>query len=516
MPKTFKPLLRLAPLLATLLLTLPGAHARDTLDADWGWSAVSEQQARTAQVRERAQDAVPSWQSRASGGEAQISLHALFSAQAGSWPFEPFVNNGLFRAIAGYQSSHPRVLSIGKGSITLERLTQRVNNPEVLKRFRDGYLLSYPLMIEADGTLEITDSHLYLFTPSGTALINQGTLRVRGSTVESRNEDHATTTDRPYRPFIMAWAGSTTEIQDSTLRRLGYNTHLSRGLSSARSNGQPMQQAPARVLLRNSKVDELSSIELQHALVRIEHSQLDNMQQYGIDLSGSRFLLDGNQIRAVRNQSGIRIRGLSQGLVENNLILKTGKAGVEISEQSGDLVVSGNQIGASDTHGVLIRNVAGGALLVDANLIANSGASGVLAENLQQGYIVGNRIHSSRNYAISAANPVEQPGELVIVGNNLGNVGQSMIRTLGIQALTLGDNEYQLGPLLQSVLAGDTLPLQSLLLDATHKRGCIIQVRPATASQATFPANSACPLKRAGSEPDLSAADAAQGLRQAL
>lgn len=515
MPATLKPLLTLAPLFTLLLVALP-ASARTTLDADWGWSAVAEQQARAEQVRQSASGAVPTWNARPSGGEAQISLQTMFSAQAGSWPFEPFVNNGLFRAIAGYQSSHPRVLSIGKGRITLKRLAERLNDPAVLKRFRDGYLLSYPLMIEADGTLEITDSHLYLFTPSGTAVINQGTLLVRGSTVESRNEDHAVTTDRPYRPFIMAWAGSTTDIQDSTLRRLGYNTHLSRGLSSARSNGQPMQQAPARVLLRNSKVDELSSIELQHALVRIEHSRLDNMQQYGIDLNGSRFLIDGNQIRSVRNQSGIRIRGLSQGLVENNVILKTGKAGVEISDQSGDLVLSDNQIGASETHGILIRNVAGGSLLVNANLIANSGASGVLAENLQQGYIVANRIHSSRNYAVSATNPSEQPGELVVLGNHLGNVGQSMIRTVGIQDLILGDNEYQLGPLTQSVLAGDTLPLQSLLLDATHKRGCIIQVRPATASQATFPANSACPLKRAGAASDLSTAETTDGQRQAL
>jgi poly(beta-D-mannuronate) C5 epimerase len=506
MPQTHQTLRHLAASAAGLilsLLTLSSSYAQPVNDADWHWSGEAEQQVQAERIRQQARSSLPNWSTGTTSATATVALQTMFSAQAGSWPFEPFVNNGLFRAIAGYQSSHPQAVVIGKGQITLEQLHQRLADPRILKRYKDGYLLSYPLMVEADGALLVKDSHLYLLTPSGTALINLGTLSLVNATLESWNDDSPTVTDRPFRPFIMAWAGSTTEIRGSTLRKLGYNAHLSRGMSSARSSGQPLQQEPARVLISDSRIDALSSVELQAVQARIEHSTFTNLQQYAIDLQDARLHLSHNRIQQVRNQSGIRIRGSSVGVVEHNTLLQTEKAGIEINDQSGNLVLADNQIGASRGNGILLRNVASdtadSALLVSGNLIGNSDASGVYADNLQRAYIVGNQIHASANYGISVLNPGEQPSELVVIGNTLGNIGQVLIRTEGVQQLTLGNNDYQLGPLTQSILGGDILALQSLLLDATYKRGCIIQVRPATARQASFPAKKDCQVKKAAS-----------------
>ncbi|WP_416638480.1 hypothetical protein [Pseudomonas sp. OHS18] len=77
----------------------------------------------------------------------------------------------------------------------------------------------------------------------------------------------------------------------------------------------------------------------------------------------------------------------------------------------------------------------------------------------------------------------------MIIGNTLSQIGNALIRTEGLQSLILGSNDYQLGPITQSVLVGDLLPLQSLLLDATYKRGCLIQVKPASATEAGFRAS---------------------------
>ncbi|MCS5516615.1 hypothetical protein NWF32_21630 [Pseudomonas qingdaonensis] len=126
----------------------------------------------------------------------------MFSAQGGSWPFEPFVNNGLFRAVAGYQAHHPQAVLIQGGSITLAQLADTLNNPQVLKRYKDGYLLSYPLMIAADGGLVLEGTSLYLYSYSGTALINQGWLGLNQSRLKAWP---ATRPATPSAPGARSW-----------------------------------------------------------------------------------------------------------------------------------------------------------------------------------------------------------------------------------------------------------------------------------------------------------------------
>ena len=473
-------------------LALLAGLGSQALAADWQWATETEQRALADQLRQRIDQQLPRPSLSAPRGSAQVVLQPMFSAQAGSWPFEPFVNNGLFRAIASYQPSHPQAITISGGAITLEQLRQRLADASIIKPYKDGYLLSYPLMIAPGGALLVQNTKLYLYTPSGTALINQGTLSIRNATVQSVSEGDSADTDRPFRPFIIAWAGSSTEVSDSLLSKLGYNAHLSRGLTSARSAAQT-SAPPAQVLIRDSRFDALSSVELQYAQASIERSEFTNLQQYGIDLQDSRLNLAHNRITQVRNQSGIRVRGSSSGLIAHNKVLQASKAGIEISDQQGDLVLADNQIGASKGNGVLLRNVGSAStLLLVGNLIGNNDASGIYADNLQRGYLIDNRIQGSPDYAISTLNPRDQHSELVIIGNTLSQIGNALIRTEGLQSLILGSNDYQLGPITQSVLVGDLLPLQSLLLDATYKRGCLIQVKPASATEAGFPRKRAC------------------------
>src|SRR5690606_17729740 len=128
-------------------------------------------------------------------------------------------------------------------------------------------------------------------------------------------------TDRPYRPFVINWAGSQLQIQNSELSKLGYNGHLSRGMSTARSSQQGANVAPASVLVSDSRFSDMSvGLELTQAQARIETSAFDNMQQYALDLADSRFEIKHNRIEGVRNLSGIRVGGRSQGLIENNRI----------------------------------------------------------------------------------------------------------------------------------------------------------------------------------------------------
>lgn len=458
----------------TLSLAALGAPAAlHTLDPHW---QQQQQQRSSTQIMQRSQPPVLDMQ--APGKRGSVTLEPMYSAQAGSWPFEPFVHNGLFRAIASYQAQHPRAVVIRGGSITLEQLRTQLNDARVLGRHDDGYLLSYPLMIANDAALLIDDQVLYLFGPSGTALINQGLLRVQNSRLQSWSDGRATDTDRPTRPFIMNWAGSRLQIEASQLVRIGYNANLSRGVSSGLSPHQSANRPPAQILIEGSRFEEMASaLELNHSQALVRGNQFIRQQQYAIDLGNSRFLLADNRIDGVKNNSGVRVSGSSSGRIQNNLILRAGKSAIEVSAQHGALLIQGNRLGASLGYGLMLRQIGDGSgLLVQDNLIANSRLSAIDAAELSGALILDNRIHSTPEYAISLRNAQPSAGRLVITGNRLESIGKAMIRVEGMQDTILGDNHFKATPLLQNLLTGDLLPLQSQILDSTVRRRCHLQI----------------------------------------
>lgn len=416
---------------------------------------------------------------------AKVSRLPMFSSQAGSWSFEPFVHNGLFRVIANHQASHPQALQISGGQIDLAQLHRAVANPAILRPHKDGYLLSYPLLIAANAALVLDNVTLYLNANSGSALINQGQLRLRHARVQGWSGEHKESPANSFRPFIMAWAGSVTLIEHSTLSRLGYNAYLARGLGVARSPAQSRSTADARLWIHDSLFDELSTaVDASAAQIRIDNSRFERLQQYALDLQDSHLHVQDNRIDQVRNNSGIRIRGRSSGRIEGNIISGTGKAAIEVLEQQGDLLLSANLIGNPASNGIQLRDSgAEGNLLLVGNHIFNSGYNGIDAHNVNRAYLLDNRISATPQYAISFRHPAPGGDRLVLVGNNLGGTGKALIRVEGQASLILGNNQFNINPPHQQALAGDLLPLQSQLLDALQEQNCFIEVHPKLSSQ---------------------------------
>ena len=476
-------LLLLSCMACTLLAQAAPATLR-ILDSQW---QEQQQQLPRQQILQHSQP--PALQLQVPSQPGSAHLEPMYSAQAGSWPFEPFVHNGLFRAIASYQAQHPRAVVIRGGAITLAQLQAQLNDPQVLRRHQDGYLLSYPLMIGEDAALLIDDQVLYLFGPSGTALINQGLLQVSNSRLESWSDGRVLNTDRPTRPFIMNWAGSRLHLDNAHLVKMGYNANFSRGISSGLSSQQSPSQPHARILISNSQFDNMSSaLELRHSDALIRDNHFNQQQQYAIDLADSRFLIADNRIDGVKHNSAIRIGGKSSGRIRDNLILHTGKSAIEINEQSGALLIRGNLIGASQGYGMLLRQIKDGSqLLIEDNLIANSHLSAIDAGELNGAWILGNRIRSTPEYAISLRNSQPAAGQLVISGNTLENIGKAMIRVEGMQNTVLGNNQFSANPLLQNLLIGDLLPLQSQILDGTVRRHCHMLITQSPSNASTGP-----------------------------
>ncbi|MDD1977080.1 MULTISPECIES: right-handed parallel beta-helix repeat-containing protein [Pseudomonas] len=491
--------LRPLPLCLAALLyvgTLQAASQSLPLQQSLSVISTSEHQAQLQQLHQHALEAVQLQvkERPRPAGHARVSLQPMFSAQTGSWPFEPFVNNGLFRAIAGYQAHHPQVVEIRGGSITLAQLHTALNNPRILKPYKDGYLLSYPLMIGSDGGLVLEGTSLYLYTFSGTALINQGWLGLNQSRLESVAGDKPSSTDRAWRPFVVAWAGSHTQVIGSTFERLGYNANLSRGLTTALSSQQAASTAKATLIVRNSQFNALSSaVELQHSQAQINDSRFEQSQQYALDVRDSQVNLVNNQLRGIDNNSGIRLRGQTVARVERNLILGAHKAAIEISDQRGALLLSANLIGDSRGNGLQLRNLAPTAqapLLIEDNLIGNSQGSAVDASEVSGATLVNNRIGNTPEYAISLRNAAPLAGPLTLSGNTLGKAGKAVVRVEGLQQVVLGPNRFEGKPLLQNLLIGDLLSVQGPLLDATQRQGCVVRVQQV--AQAVAPGSLLC------------------------
>ena len=471
-------------ILLSSLLCAGSTFAQDLLRHQINAVSKQDQLLELAQVLEASDHGVEpeQLQSRSYAGRAAVSLQSMFSSQEGSWAFEPFVHNGMFRVIANYQTHHPKVVFLSGGGITLSQLYAALGDDRIMSKHKDGYLLSYPLLIAPGAALNLENVVLYLRIQSGTALINQGDLKLQHSTLTSWSGGNQADVEQSFRPFVIAWAGSRTRIVDSSLTRLGYKAHLSQGLTLAHSLQQASNLPPPILLIQRSKMSEMASgAGLQRALARIENSQFEAMQQYAIDLQDSRVSVIGNRITDIKNQSAVRIRGASSGVLERNIITDTGKAGIEVQEQQGDLVLRNNTIGSTHGNGILLRRITSQSnerLLLVKNYISNTTGSSIDGESVNSAYIIDNTISSTPEYAISFQSG-NTPTRLFLATNQLDNIGKAMIRTKGVEQILLGNNHYRMAKTNQQLMGGDLMPIQSLLMETTVINNCFIEVHVA-------------------------------------
>lgn len=422
---------------------------------------------------------------RTPGGRA--SLQPLYSSQSGSWPFESFVHAGLFKVIGGYQVSHPKMLQIAGGHLTLTQVRQQLGSNEALKPHKDGYLLTYPLMIAPGASLSIENTTLYLYAHSGAAIINQGRLQVLGAKIESWSGEDSQ--ERAYRPFIMAWAGSQTRIVDSQLLRLGYNAHLARGLSAARSAQQPASVPPARLLIRNSQIEQLSSVQLHGVEALIENSRFKQMQLYAVDAENSRLSARGNRIEDIRNHSGIRLRGNSRAQLQDNDIRRTGKAGLELSGFSGSLLAQGNSLHENATHALQLRELdVRGVAVLRNNRLAGATQNLVDAQGAGRLLLTGNRLEDA-GHAIY----LQGGGQALVLGNRFAAIEGSALKSEGMQQILLGGNEFDAKVIRQQLFEGDLLAVQSQIVDATLTHGCYLLISAAQTGDNTI--ETTCPAQ---------------------
>nr|WP_250885806.1 right-handed parallel beta-helix repeat-containing protein [Shewanella jiangmenensis] len=463
--------------------------------ADAGPAKVQHQGLKAAEQQVQAlrstMAALPEWQLEKGplrSGAAQISIQPMFAAQQGSWPFEPLVKRGLFKRISTYQTRHPQMLTISQGQISLAQLCSRIDDPSVIQCAGDKVQLHYPLLIAPDAALTLDKLNLVLHGGHGAAIINQGALVIRGSNIsdvalgasqaqgaapaDAVNETNAANstnaakagnlTKAAPRAFLLSWGGSELWLEDSTLTGLGVDSHLSTGLSVARSPQQGKDVAEARVTLINNRfVDMWVGAELSHAKARIVNNHFELTRKQALDVSQSRVLIRGSYVAGTNEQSGIRVQGGSAAL-QSNKVFRANKAAIELVGVATALVED-NLLGGGPGYGVLVQQA--GVLVMSGNLVGAGGRNGIDVSDATELALIDNKVISRAEHGISLQAGKDVASAYVIYGNYFESIGKSLLRTSGIRQLVLGKNTFLSSGLQQDVYAGDLSVLQGRLLD---------------------------------------------------
>jgi len=408
-------------------------------------------------------------------------LETLFSSQQGSWMFQSFVNNGLFKVASSYQPSHPKALMVTKGFADLEWLHRTVNDSSIITKEGDKYRLSYPLIIGKNATLLINDK-LELNSASGTAIINLGTLILNKAVVVG-SVTAGKQSKGSFRPFITSWNGSETYIYHAELFDLGYDAHLSHGLSIIKHVGLAgVSGESAWVEVVNSRFNRMEAgLTVNGAKGIISKNHIDGSRQYGINVNNSSLQIEQNIIKNTALNSGIHLQSPYRMIIKKNKIERSKKAGISVAGRVGVLKVIGNQLLSNHGSGMLIEATDtsdNGYIQVLGNILAHNEQSGIQTNCVHICQIDKNIFIANQQYSISFLNSHQfSDHSLLITENSFTQSPNELVQVSGLQHLIFGNNKLTLNPGSHSVFSGELQPIQSKILRNILSNNGIVEIQ---------------------------------------
>jgi len=403
--------------------------------------------------------------------KASCSTKRLDSSEKDSWPFETFVLNGLFPIIAKYQTHHPRAIIIKGGHIDLKSLFICINDPLILAKENNKYLLRYPIIINADAHLSISDTKLYLVETTGALIINLGNLSINRSTIES-----ATSNNKKFRGFITSWGGNLV-IHSSTIKSLGFQGNLSGGISIGvrpeETNTQPTININNTYFQNN-----FQAIHASNASLSITKSTFKDGENSAIHALNSSVNLTHNRIFNTRIGDGIRAINISDSNINFNTISKSGRSGINIEGIKNTLDISSNTITNNAGHGVTATNLS---VTVDSSItfyqnnISQNGKSGAFISDITDAIFFNNTFNQNIHYAIHFKLPHKNSGStMTVIDNNLYFNNKGTIKTSNINTFVFYNNKFKSPPGGHRIFYGDLLPYQAGIMSHTVKNNSVL------------------------------------------
>jgi len=365
--------------------------------------------------------------------------------------------------------------------------------------------LNRPLAIGSEATLILSEQEvreLQLNATTGAFLVNAGHLHISGVRVVGFDVARNAVPRRSYetamhkfRPFLLSWSGSHTNVADAEFVALGYSAGRSYGVTF---NSGPVDdyyhrakpQPPTGIVV-NTSFDNLyyGFYAYEATDVQLVGNEYRNSIIYGIDPHdrSERLNISLNTAYATAKKHGIIIsREVNDSFIVGNLSFDNHGSGTMLDRSSLGTLVFANTLRGNHGDGMAVFESP--CTIVGMNDISDNARAGIKVRNSWDVLLLQNLVESNKGSAIEgfisdlsqsdgsagrnfALDPYQPVASFAAVGNLVQGNGAG-IQTAGVSSIELYGNQFrnQSGRL----VAGDLDGLQGLLLQQAGRQPTVI------------------------------------------
>jgi len=348
----------------------------------------------------------------------KIDRSRIGSVSIGSMLAEPGMKVLTYKGSVGlsnfakFQKSGLQAIIVRDGLVTLNDLAKALPKEHFSEVQQGIYLARLPILVRHGATLLIDKSvkQLRLGVERGSLLSVEGQLMLINSEIVGWNETANRVAEfkdaKKFRPFIVSWGGSDTNLIRSRVAHLGYAAQKAYGLSLSQYGTLQLQSKvwprPTGWIIETTIEDLWYGLYTWEAEDVVMHSNvMRNNILYGFDPHdrSRRLIIANNEVSGTRIKHGIIIsrevndswifgnkthenhkagivldRQCSNNVIANNIATQNGSDGIIISESSKNLVWN-NVVSGNNNHGIRLRNSA--SVRVQDNTAIANGLTGV-------------------------------------------------------------------------------------------------------------------------------------------
>lgn len=422
----------------------------------------------------------------------------------------------------------PEFIFLNQGTFTIADVIAAIGRDQTgaIDVLPDGVVrFNRPIAVGSEATLILSGEEareIQLNATTGAFIVNAGKLdivgtRIVGFDVEKNTEQRRgyETAMHKFRPFLLSWSGSVTNLADSEFVALGYSAGRSYGVTF---NSGPVDDyyhraepaAPTGTIVNNSFDNLYYGFYAYEATdVQLVGNEYRNNIIYGIDPHdrSQRLNISLNTAYATAKKHGIIIsREVNDSFIVGNLSFDNYGSGTMLDRSSSGTLVFANTLRGNHGDGMAVFESP--CTIIGMNDVGGNNRAGIKVRNSWDVLLLQNRIEANKGSAIEGfisdltvsdgsagrnftLDPYQPVTAFSAIGNALRGNGAG-IQTAGVSEIELYGNQFRNQS--ERLVAGDLNGLQGLVLQQAEHAPTVISTNCRPVLQPIH----ACPFIEAG------------------
>jgi len=422
----------------------------------------------------------------------------------------------------------PEFIFLNRGVFTIADVIAAIGRDQIdaIDVLPDGVVrFNRPIAVGSEATLILSGQEareIQLNATTGAFIVNAGKLdivgtRIVGFDVEKNAELRRgyETAMHKFRPFLLSWSGSVTNLADSEFVALGYSAGRSYGVTF---NSGPVDDyyhraepaAPTGTVVNNSFDNLYYGFYAYEATdVQLVGNEYRDNIIYGIDPHdrSQRLNISLNTAYGTAKKHGIIIsREVNDSFIVGNLSFDNYGSGTMLDRSSSGTLVFANTLRSNHGDGMAVFESP--CTIIGMNDVGNNNRAGIKVRNSWDVLLLQNRIEANKGSAIEGfisdltasegsdgrnftLDPYQPVAAFTAIGNALRGNGAG-IQTAGVSEIELYGNQFRNQS--ARLVAGDLSGLQGLLLQQAEHAPTVVSTNCRPVLQPIH----ACPFIEAG------------------